>query len=367
MSKRIGVLGGGQLGRMLALAGIPLGFEFVFVDPSPDAPMRAVGTQILGAYDDPQALAQLADTCDVVTFEFENVPMRSVETLAAAGHVAPPARALEIGQDRLREKTFFRELGAQTPAFAAVDSPQGLHSAITQIGLPAVLKTRRMGYDGKGQWRLRTPADVDALALDVSAYANGLILEAFVPFERELSIIGVRGSDGDVCCYPLTENTHRDGILRISRAPAADAPNVTAQALMRRTLDALDYVGVLAIELFEHDRLLLVNEMAPRVHNSGHWTIEGAITSQFENHVRAIAGLPLGDTAARGYAAMVNLIGALPDVRAMHAVSDAHVHLYGKAPRPGRKLGHVTVIGNDVGSIESTIAQIARAADAAAG
>lgn len=341
---KIGVLGGGQLGRMLALAGYPLGCGFRFLDPAPEAPAGAVGELVVGAYDDPEALARFAAGLDVVTYEFENVPAAAADYLRERLPVRPAPGALEVAQDRLREKACFTGLGIGTAPYRSVDTRADLDAAIAAIGLPAVLKTRRFGYDGKGQFVLRAPADADAAWRALGGAS--LILEGFVPFERELSILAVRGVDGEIVCYPLVENHHEGGILRLSRAPA---PGVTparrreAEVIAKRVLEALDYVGVLAIELFEHEGRLLANELAPRVHNSGHWTIEGAETSQFENHVRAIAGLPLGATAPVGHSAMINLIGDLPDPRAVLRAPGAHLHLYGKAPRPGRKLGHVTV------------------------
>lgn len=340
----IGILGAGQLGRMLALAGYPLGMRFRFFDPTPDSPAGMLAEQIVAAYNDEAALARFATGLDLVTYEFENVPVRAARFLETLAPVYPPPAALEAAQDRLVEKQFFQRLGIPTPPFAAVDSRTTLETAIVQLGLPAVLKTRRMGYDGKGQAVLRAPQDI-ATAWDVLG-REPLILEGFVDFVRELSVLAVRGRDGAVCCYPVVQNEHAGGILRRSLAPVPELPaalQALAETYARRALEALDYVGLLAIELFEWNGTLLVNEMAPRVHNSGHWTIEGAATSQFENHLRAVAGLPLGATAARGHAAMLNLIGTLPNTAPILALPDCHLHLYGKAPRAGRKLGHVTV------------------------
>jgi 5-(carboxyamino)imidazole ribonucleotide synthase len=306
---------------MLALAGIPLGLRFRFLDPAAGAPAGAVGELVVGAYDDASALARLADGADVVTYEFENVP---VEAARSAGAL-PPARALELGQDRLIEKDLFSRLGIPTARYGSV----------AEAGLPALVKSRRLGYDGKGQ-RL--------LHVDEPLGENELA-EEIVPFERELSLLAVRGLDGETRVWPLAENLHRDGILRVTTAPAEGAATDEAEALVTRLLEELGYVGVIALELFEVAGRLLANEFAPRVHNTGHWTIEGAETSQFENHLRAILGLPLGATAARGPSTMVNLIGGLPDVAALLALPGAHLHLYGKEPRPGRKLGHVTLVG----------------------
>jgi 5-(carboxyamino)imidazole ribonucleotide synthase len=340
----IGILGGGQLGRMLALAGYPLGLRFRFLDPSPAAPAGHLAELVVGGYDDRPTLDAFAAGLDVVTYEFESVPATAVRHLAERLPVYPPPAALEAAQERLREKTCFRDLGIPTAPFATVDGRADLETALARIGLPAVLKTRRFGYDGKGQQVVRTPADA---AHAFAALAGvPLILEGFIPFRRELSILAVRGRGGATAFYPLVENHHQGGILRLSLAPAPDLAaglQALAEDYARRVLEALDYVGVLAIEFFEHEGRLLANEMAPRVHNSGHWTIEGAATSQFANHLRAVAGWPLGETAAAGRSALVNLIGAVPPTEAVLAVPGAHLHLYGKAPAPGRKLGHVTL------------------------
>ncbi len=357
----IGILGAGQLGRMLALAGVPLGLHVRFLDPTPNSPAARLGEQIVGSYDDPELLARFAAGLDLVTYEFENVPTATAALLAEHVPVFPPPIALANAQDRLAEKRFFQQLAIPTAPFAAVDTRADLDAALDAIGLPAVLKTRRLGYDGKGQVVLRQREDVE----QAWAMLGGqpLILEGFVPFVRELSILAVRGRDGATACYPLIENTHRDGILRRSVAPAPELDpqlQALAESYATRALDALGYVGVLAIELFqtEHQPALIVNEMAPRVHNSGHWTIEGAETSQFENHIRAVAGLPLGSTAMRGYAAMINLIGDLPAIQAVLAMPAAHLHLYEKAPRTGRKLGHVTVCADDMPTLLERIAAI---------
>jgi 5-(carboxyamino)imidazole ribonucleotide synthase len=315
----VSVIGGGQLGRMLALAGIPLGFSFRFLDPAPDAPAGEVGELLVGAYDDPGLLDRLADGADAVTYEFENVP---VEAARRVGAVPGPA-ALEAAQDRLVEKRLFRRLGIPT---ARIDDEVET--------FPALLKTRRLGYDGKGQRLVESWPGSDP----------GHVLEELVPFDRELSLLAVRAVNGDTRFYPLVENVHEDGILRSSRVPAADAPQALAEEYAARVLDELDYVGVLALELFDAAGTLLANELAPRVHNTGHWTIEGSATSQFEHHLRAVLGLPLGSTDLRAEAALVNLIGTVPSVDAILAIPGAHVHLYGKEPRPGRKLGHVTLL-----------------------
>ena len=330
MTALVGCIGGGQLGRMLALAGARLGARVRFLDPSPDACAGDVGELVVGAYDDHAALDRLADGADVVTYEFENVPVEAAQHVDAV----PGPLALELGQDRLVEKELFRRLGIETAAFGSLDD----------TGIPALVKSRRLGYDGKGQRRVES---VEQLAEDELA-------ETIVPFDRELSIVAVRGRDGATAFYPLAENEHRGGILAISRAPAPDAPQHEAEAIATRLLDELDYVGVLAIELFDVDGRLVANEFAPRVHNTGHWTIDGAETSQFENHLRAILGLPLGSTDPRGDSVMVNLVGATPPLERLLAVDGAHVHLYGKSPRAGRKLGHVTLV--DAG--EDAVAEV---------
>jgi 5-(carboxyamino)imidazole ribonucleotide synthase len=341
----IAVLGGGQLGRMLALAGIPLGCRFRFLDPSPEATARVLGPLVVGPLGDAACLDKVARGATVVTYEWEGVPAVGARTLTAGVPVRPDPSALEVAQDRLVEKGMFTDLGIETPAHAAVDDRAGLTRAIESVGLPAVLKTRRGGYDGKGQVVLQEPGGVDA-AWDALGGVS-LVLEARVPFTRELSVLAVRGLDGDTRCWPLVENVHERGILRTSRAPApglSTGLQSTGEAIATRVLDELGYVGVLAIELFEHDGRLLANELAPRVHNSGHWTIEGSTTSQFENHLRAVLGWPLGSTAVPGHAGMVNCIGTMPDPGGILAIDGAHLHDYEKAPRSGRKVGHVTVV-----------------------
>lgn len=357
--RRIGILGAGQLGRMLALAGYPLGLEFRFLDPAPDSPSRHLGEFICAPYDDEAALTEFVEGLDLVTFEFENVPADVLAFLEDHAPTAPNRQSLATGQDRLSEKTLFRQLGIETSPFAIVDSRADLEGAATRLGLPAILKTRRLGYDGKGQFVIGSAADIDEAWETLGGVP--LILEGFVKFDRELSIIAVRGRDGETAFYPLTENHHEGGILRLSRAPAPSlAPELqaTAEEYAQRLLDHLDYVGVLAIELFQRGSELLANELAPRVHNSGHWTIEGAETSQFENHLRAICGLPLGATTPRGHSAMLNIIGAIPDSAEVLATSNAHLHLYGKAPRPGRKLGHITVRADEEEALQEALKRL---------
>lgn len=341
---RVGILGGGQLGRMLALAGYPLGLRCTVLEPAAEAAAAQVCGWVPGEFEDYRALYELASAADVVTFEFENVPVQSARWLAERLPLFPPPRALEVAQERLLEKQFFASLGIPTPPFAAVDSRDQFDQALREIGLPAVLKTRRFGYDGKGQAVLRTPADCEAAWQKLGG--RPLLLEGFVPFDRELSLIAVRGRDGTIATYPLIENVHRDGILHRSLAPAADTGeelNERAVEYASRVLTELDYVGVLTIEWFQDGPRLLANEMAPRVHNSGHWTIEGAFTSQFENHLRAVCGWPLGRCDAVGFSAMYNFIGTVPPAAEVLANPDAHLHLYGKSARPNRKVGHVTL------------------------
>lgn len=360
LGARVGVLGAGQLGRMLGLAGRALGLELTFLDPTAESPASAVGELVVSDYTNAEALERLTQA-RVVTFEFENVPVEAVKALEAKAQVFPGSRALEIAQDRLNEKTCFRSLGIATPAFEPVGTLPELMAALSRIGYPAVLKTRRFGYDGKGQAVLRAEADARA-AFERLGQAP-LILEGFVPFERELSIIAVRSSAGEVACYPLVENHHSAGILRKTLAPApgvdAELQRAASQHI-EKLLAHLDYVGVLALELFQVEGRLVANEIAPRVHNTGHWTIEGAITSQFENHLRAILGLPLGATDAVLPSAMLNLIGDAPDAAAVLAVPDAHLHWYGKAPRPGRKVGHITVRAPDAETLAGRVAELER-------
>ncbi|MGL4551173.1 MAG: 5-(carboxyamino)imidazole ribonucleotide synthase [Gemmataceae bacterium] len=360
-SFRVGVLGGGQLGRMLALAGYPLGLRFRFLDPAPESPVEELADLVVGRFDDLDVLGRFPDGLDAITYEFENVPVEPARHLARHVPVYPPVAALEVSQDRLAEKTLFNALGMATAPFAAVESLDDLRHAASTIGLPAILKTRRLGYDGKGQLTLRAPADVETAWQALRGVP--LILEGFVPFERELSQIAARGRDGAVAFYPLVENHHAGGILRLSLAPAPDlteALTAAAQAFLRRLMERLDYVGVLTVEFFQKGGELIANEMAPRVHNSGHWTIEGARTSQFENHLRAVLGWPLGPADAVGHSAMVNLIGTLPPTADVLAVPGAHLHLYGKSPRPGRKVGHITVWGDDAAAVREAAGRLRR-------
>ena len=340
----IGIVGAGQLGRMLVLAGRPLGLQFRLLDPAADACAGEVAGQIIAPYDDPAALGQLAAQCEIVTFEFENVPAQAVARLSQDRPVYPSADALEVAQDRFNEKTLFGRLGIATPRFAAVNTEAELRTAVEAIGLPAVLKTRRLGYDGKGQFVLREQADIEKACWELGD--ADLILEAFVPFEREVSLVASRRRNGETVFYPLTENTHRNGILHLSIPRADDPLQAEAEAQVGRLLEELDYVGTLAFEFFVHQGRLLGNEIAPRVHNSGHWTIEGAVTSQFENHLRAILDWPLGLPHMLCPAAMLNFVGELPPAEAVLAIPGARFHDYGKAPRAGRKVGHATLLAS---------------------
>jgi 5-(carboxyamino)imidazole ribonucleotide synthase len=363
---RVGVLGGGQLGRMLALAGHRLGFTFRFLDPSSDAPARRVGELVVGDWSDAGAIERFVSGLDLVTYEFENVPASAAHRIADETPVFPPVAALETAQDRLCEKALFNSLGIPTAPYAPVSSLAELEAAVDGVGAPGILKTRRAGYDGKGQARLGTARDTGAAwaALTQGASSAELIYERFVDFEREVSVVGVRSADGATAMYPLTRNVHAAGILRASFAPDGDgALERRAHAATRAVMERLRYVGVMAIELFvvrdaSGASTLVANEIAPRVHNSGHWTIEGAVTSQFENHLRAIAGLPLGETSMvlpGAHAAMLNLIGATGPLAGTLAIPGAHAHLYGKQEREGRKVGHVTFVGTDPRVLEDRV------------
>ncbi|WP_456415412.1 5-(carboxyamino)imidazole ribonucleotide synthase [Thiolapillus sp.] len=353
---KIGVLGGGQLARMLALAGYPLGLDFVVLEPAADACAAPLTRHIQAAYDDPAALQRLAAEVDLVTYEFESVPAAAVQQLGASLPVFPRADSLATARDRRHEKNLFRELGIETAPFALVHDLQTLQQAAEQIGLPAVLKTRTLGYDGKGQQVLRNGDSLQD-AWDAIGQAPA-ILEGLIEFDREVSIIAVRSVSGEMAFYPLAENVHEQGILRLSTCLHGDSHQALAEDYAKRVLERLDYVGVLAIEFFQLGSHLLANEMAPRVHNSGHWTIEGAETSQFENHLRGILGLPLGSTAPVGHTAMINLIGELPHAPAILGIENTHLHLYGKAPRVGRKIGHITLRENTEQALQERISQL---------
>jgi len=341
----IGIVGGGQLGRMMALAGYPLGLDFLFLDRSGDTPAAQVATSLVGEFTDPAMLADLVRRSEVISFDWENISVQALRraTRGSRARVSPPLRALAAAQDRIAEKRLFEQLRIPTTHYAAVNSRAALLRALEDIGMPGVLKTRRMGYDGKGQAVIRTLEDAESAWRELGSVP--LIYEGFIPFDYEVSCIAARGRDGAIVFYPLCRNVHHAGILRVTIAPWRNAAlERAARRHLRALLTELNYVGVLAVEFFVRRGRLIANEMAPRVHNSGHWTIEGAATSQFENHVRAIAGLPLGATTPRGHAGMVNLIGAVPGKKQLLQTQDLHLHDYGKAPRPGRKVGHLTVM-----------------------
>ena len=361
----VGILGGGQLARMLALSGAPLGLRFLVLDTVADACAGQFAPMVVGDYTDKSALSEFASKIDVATFDFENVPAESARWLADRVPVFPKPRALAVAQDRLAEKTLFRELGIPVPGFADIATREALDAAVAQLGLPCILKTRRLGYDGKGQFRIKAHADVDAAwnALGAQAASVGLILEGFVAFQRELSVVAVRGRDGEFRAWPLTENWHVDGVLSASLAPARIDASTQATALShaKRLADALDYVGVFALELFLRDGELLANELAPRVHNSGHWTIEGSETSQFQNHLRAVLGLPLGNTRPLGQACMLNWIGAMPDAAPVLREAGGHWHDYGKAPRAGRKVGHATLRADSPAELAESLQRVGEA------
>lgn len=360
----IGIVGGGQLGRMLALAGYPLGLDFLFLDRSDDTPGGQVAPSLVGEFTDKRLLRALAARSEVITFDWENISVESLRALGRSAKIAPPLAALAVSQDRIAEKRLFEKLSIPTTRYAAVDSPASLERALRDVGLPGVLKTRRLGYDGKGQAVVQDRAA--AFAAFERLQGAGLIYEEFVPFDFEVSIIGARSARGEIAIYPLNRNRHRDGILRLTRAPW-DAASLQRNAAkhLQRLLEHFRYVGVLNVEFFVRAGRLYANETAPRVHNSGHWTIEGAATSQFENHLRAILGLPLGSTAARAHVAMINLIGTMPARDAVLGMPEAHWHDYGKQPRPGRKLGHVTVLASSATKRDALARQLLRRIDLA--
>ena len=363
---KVGVIGGGQLGRMLALAGIPLGHTFSFFDPSHEAPALAVGTLVTGEYSDEKKLLSFCSSVEVLTYEFENVSPEAATICAKSGVLRPSLEALLTSQDRIKEKSFFRRLGIPTPRFAEVASESDLAPAAESVGLPAVLKTTTLGYDGKGQRVIRSKSDLTDGFKALHREGYSLILEEFIQFDRELSLIAVRALSGDIRFYPLVQNVHREGILRTSRAPAPKvSPSLqkSAEDIVREILERFGYVGVFTLELFEKGGALFANEMAPRVHNSGHWTIEGAVTSQFENHVRAVTGMPLGNTSPRSTSVMVNLIGKIPSLSEILTTPGAHLHQYGKEPRPGRKVGHITVLESESPHFESSVEHLSRLAE----
>jgi 5-(carboxyamino)imidazole ribonucleotide synthase len=340
---RVGIVGAGQLGRMLALSGYPLGIKCLFLDRTADSPGAQVAPSLVGEFEDPALLAELASRSDVVTFDWENISGASLKPLEKITRVRPPRAALEVSQDRLAEKALFSRLKIPVAAHAAVDSRDELLQVLQKIGLPAVLKTRRFGYDGKGQFVLRAAQDVDRAWAAIGG--ADLIYEKFQDFSREVSLVGARGASGKTVFYPLSANTHGGGILRYSVAPYTNAKlERSARLYLQRVMNALDYIGVLTIEFFVVKGRLIANEMAPRVHNSGHWSIEGCVTSQFENHLRAVCDMPLGSTRALGHTAMINFLGLMPPRERLLAIEGLAYHDYGKNPRPGRKLGHCTIL-----------------------
>jgi len=339
----VGIVGAGQLGRMLALAGYPLGLDFLFLDPAQDAPAGQVAPVLNGAFTEARLLDELAERSEVLTFDWENISVDALRALKGDTRIAPPIPALATAQDRVSEKKLFERLGIPTTRWMAVSTRAQLTRALRDIGLPGVIKTRRLGYDGKGQAVVRTQEDAQTAWEQLGAAP--LLYEELIPFDCEVSIIGARSPRGEVAIYPLNGNVHSEGILRLTRAPYGPPRwQKLAAGYLEKVLKHFRYTGILTIEFFVRGGKLLANEMAPRVHNSGHWTIEGAVTSQFENHLRAILDLPLGSTSARGYSAMLNLIGAMPPRPSLLAESGLHYHDYGKQPRPGRKLGHCTLV-----------------------
>ena len=358
MDKTIGIFGGGQLGRMMAQAALPLNIQCTFFEANQNCPAGQLGT-VINSQDD-QAIQAFIDSAEVFSLEFENTPLADVDQLTAHKAIHPPRQALAIAQNRLLEKALFDQLQIPVAPYRAVDSLQSLEQAVRDLGLPIVLKTATGGYDGKGQFVLRS-ADQIAEAWAELGPAKSLIAESFVRFSREVSIIAVRGQNGDVKTWPLAENHHHHGILSHSIVPAPNSADLqgVAQDYITRLLNHLNYVGVLTLELFVTEQGLYANEMAPRVHNSGHWSIEGAVCSQFENHIRAVAGLPLGSTAVVRPTVMVNIIGQHPDTAAVLALEGAHLHLYNKTEREGRKIGHITLMPNDSAQLTTLCRQLA--------
>lgn len=357
MNKQIAVLGGGQLARMLSLAGSPLGVSVIGIDPTVGVCAGQVTQVLQGEFTDSTMVDELAKNAQAVTIETENIPLDAAKYVASKYNFCPSLTALEVSQDRLLEKNFFQQLNINTPKFADITSLEDLQTAVMEIGLPSVLKTRRGGYDGKGQFVLKDIHDIETAWQELQG--NPLILEEFIEFDGEVSIISVRNASGEIAHYPLTKNTHVDGILRLSIAPYA-APELAAQAeaYANAILEKFNYVGVLAIEFFYKDQKLIANEMAPRVHNSGHWTLNGSHTSQFENHLRALLDLPLGKTEAYGYCAMINCIGDVPELAKVSAIPFAHMHDYGKEPRAKRKVGHINVCVTEHAEYAATIQRV---------
>jgi 5-(carboxyamino)imidazole ribonucleotide synthase len=343
---KVGIIGAGQLGRMLALAGYPLGISCTFLDPDANSSGGQVGRVLTGAIDDPERIGELAEQVDVLTFDIENIPVEVLDRIAARARIYPPPAALAVAQDRLSEKRLFEAIGIATAPYAEISTDADLATCAARLGWPVVLKARTLGYDGRGQ---RVVHELPDLAPAWHSLCRvPAIAEGWVRFERELSLVGVRGADKTSAYYPLAENVHEHGILYSTIAPYEDAAlQRQAEQYLEAIFDRFDYRGVLTVEFFLADGKLIANEIAPRVHNSGHWTIEGAETSQFENHLRAILGLPLGSTAAVGHAAMINLLGKCPEPAQLLGIPGLHLHDYGKSPRPQRKLGHCTLVAAD--------------------
>jgi 5-(carboxyamino)imidazole ribonucleotide synthase len=359
---RIGIVGAGQLGQMLGFAGTRLNLEFTYLDPASDSPASIIGPVLNFPFDSSAGLEQLASNIDVLTYEFENVPVEAIEKISNRVDIYPPPDALRHAQDRLNEKRLFEKLAIPIPAYAVINSEQDLYTAAHSFGLPLVVKTRRLGYDGKGQRMINNKSDITTAYQALSD--SPLIAEQWIAFDREVSAIGARNVDGEITVYPITENQHSKGILRVSRAPYTSQNIIDrANRYLISLLDDLQYVGVLALELFVQGDQIFANEFAPRVHNSGHWTIEGAVTSQFENHLRAILNMPLGDTSTVAHAGMVNLIGNIPENLASIEGTRVHLHDYGKKPRPGRKLGHITVLADSASERDRELAKICSEVD----
>ncbi|MCF6288982.1 MAG: 5-(carboxyamino)imidazole ribonucleotide synthase [Proteobacteria bacterium] len=356
----IGILGGGQLAQMLALAGYPLGWRFIFFDPSNQACAGLVGDLMVAEYDNELALEEFANKCDFVTYDFENVPVKAAEFVAKRTNVFPHPKVLEIAQDRLKEKLLFRSLDIPIAEFHQVDSYSELVFAAKSCNYDGFLKTRRLGYDGKGQYRISKTSDLKKIWQEVDG--GSLVLEHAVNYIREVSVIVVRNSDGDLGFYELCENKHKNGILTSTLAPAKSSKTSScAFQYAKKIADTISYVGVLVIEMFETKDNLLINEMAPRVHNSGHWSIEGAVTSQFENHLRAGMGLEIGDTSmSQGYAAMINWLGEVPAVALKTKEKGVYWHIYGKQHRQGRKVGHATVVADNAQELHTKVVQLAK-------
>lgn len=358
---KIGILGAGQLGRMLALAGYPLGLEFRFFDSNKVSPARSLGEFVNAPFTDRAALSAFATGVDLVTTEFENIDIEAVSVVEQSAPFYPGTKAVGISQDRLLEKDFFNGLGIKTAPYVKVDAKQDLYTAIDTLGLPLILKTRRLGYDGKGQAVVRKREDADQAFTQLGG--QDLIAEGFVNFKRELSMIAVRSVRGATVFYDLNVNTHINGILSrtvVSSDLVSRDLQMKAEALASKALEALNYVGVLVIELFDTTNGLVVNEMAPRVHNSGHWSIEGARSSQFENHLRAVCNMPLGSTSTYGHCGMLNILHVLPDTEALLKIPGANLHWYAKDPRPGRKLGHLTFVEDSLDVLQQKLADAER-------